>query len=139
MDRVYDLVLRHEPYRPHSADVLLTGLLWTAVLLGHLPLALLLAVAKAALYVGRKLRFSRRGWPAHRALSLLRLGTGFALPLAAGVVDPAHWPAWALAGSVVGELIDRGELYTELRVPTPRGQMAESLERCLEAQRNHSQ
>ncbi len=131
MDRVYDLVLRHEPYRPHSADVLLTGLLGTAVLLGQLPLALLLAAAKLALYLGRKARFARRGWPIRWPWSALRLGAGFALPLAAGLADPVHWPAWALAGTAVGELIDRGELYTELRVPAPAAHMARSLEQLF--------
>ncbi len=131
MDRVYDLVLRHEPQRSHSADVLLTGLLLTAISVGRLPLALFLAAVKLVLYLGRKLRFARRGWPPRWGWSGLRLAAGFALPLTLGFADPAHWPAWALAGTAVGELIDRGELYSELRVPTPRGHMSASLERLL--------
>ncbi len=131
MDRVYDLVLRHEPLRSHSADVLLTGLLLTAVLIGVPPLALFLAAVKLTLYLGRKLRFARRGWPVRRRLSGLRLAAGFVLPVVTGVADPAHWQAWALAGTAVGELVDRGELYSELRVPTPGGHMASSLERLL--------
>ncbi len=131
MDRVYDLVLRHAPFRPHSADVLLTGFLWAALMLGLLPLALLSGALKLALYLERKLRFARRGWPLRRGWSALRLAAGFALPLAAGVADPGHWPVWALAGTAVGELVDRGELYEELRVPTPRGHMELTLDRLL--------
>ncbi len=131
MDRVYDLVLRHEPLRSHSADVLLTGLLWTALLIGQWRMAALLAAAKLALYLGRKLRFARRRWPTRPGWSGLRLSAGFALPCVLAVADPGHWPLWALAGTAVGELVDRGELYSELRVPTPRGQMATSLERLL--------
>ncbi len=131
MDRVYDLVLRHQPPRPHSADILLTGLLWSAVLLGHPPSALLVAVVKLALYLGRKLRLARRGWPSRWRWSALRLGAGFALPCVIGLADPGHWIAWALAGTAVGEMVDRGELYSELRVPTPEGHMAMALERLL--------
>ncbi len=128
VDRVYDLVLRHEPLRPHSADVLLTGLLWSAVLLGRLPAALLLAAVKLALYLGRKLRFARRGWSIRFGWSVVRLGAGFVLPWLIYLAAPAHWPAWVLAGTAVGELVARGELYTELRVPTPAGHMAMALE-----------
>ncbi len=131
MDRVYDLVLRHEPYRPHSADVLLTGLLATAILLGQLPPTLLLAAVKLALYLSRKLRFARRGWPARWGWSVVRLAAGFALPCVLGLADSAHWPAWALAGTAVGELVDRGELYSELRVPAPEAHMAATLNRSL--------
>ncbi len=131
MDRVYDLVLRHEPYRPHSADVLLTGLLCTAILLAQVPLSLLLATVKLALYLSRKVRFARQRRPARWGWSALRIAAGFALPCTLGLADPAHWPAWALAGTAMGELVDRGELYSELRVPTPEGSMARSLEQLV--------
>ena len=132
MDRVYDLVLRHEPYRAHSADVLLTGLLASAVLLESLPLALALGGAKLALYLARKRRFARRGWPTRPVWSTLRVGAGFVFPCLMVLADPAHWPAWALAGISVGEVVDRGELYVELRVPTPAAHMAYTLERVLD-------
>ena len=132
MDRVYDLVLRHEPRRPHSADVLLTGLLCTALLLGQLLPVLLLAGVKLVLYLARKRRFARWGWPVRRGWSALRLATGFVVPCVA-LLDPANWTTWALASMAVGELVDRGEFYCELRVPTPQGQMAESLENLLRA------
>ena len=134
MDRVYDLVLQHEPRRQHSADVVITGLLWAAILSGWWSLVWLMASVKLPLYLNRKLRFSRRGWPVHRGWSGLRLAAGFVLPLAAGLADPTHWQAWALAGTAVGELVDRGELYTELRVPTPRGHMAASLAVSIDRQ-----
>ncbi len=135
IDRVYDLVLRHEPWRPHSADVMLTAPLTVALLLDSLPFALLFLAIKLALYLRRKLRFARRGWPLRSGWSALRLAAGFVVPCLAGALDPASWPAWALAGTVAGELVDRGELYMELRVPTPREHMARSLERLLASDR----
>ncbi len=127
IDRVYDLVLRHERWRPHSADVMLTAPLVVALLLGSWPFALLFMGIKLALYLSRKRRFVRRGWPPRWGLSTLRLAAGFALPCMLGTLDPAHWTSWALAGTAVGELVDRGELYMELRVPTPEQHMADSL------------
>jgi hypothetical protein len=63
--------------------------------------------------------------------SAARLGIGFVLPVVAGLLNPARWPAWALAGTVAGELIDRCEFYAELEVPTPERTMARELERRL--------
>lgn len=124
VDRVYDLVRTGDARPLHSADVLLTGPLWAGLLIASLPLAGFAALLKLVLYLRRKLRRRNpRGW-----WSLARVGIGFVLPAAMGLADPTRWPAWALAGTVVGEIIDRCELYGELEVPTPRRQMALDLE-----------
>lgn len=129
VDRVYDIV-RPARMRVHSADVVLTGGLWTVLLLGELPLAILFAAVKLVLYL------VRQGWrEAGRGWGLLRLASGFVVPVAMGLADPARWPAWALAGTAVAELVDRCQFYEELEVPTPRGQMAVDLEERLGAAR----
>lgn len=123
MDRVYDVV-RTAAARPvHSADVLLTALLVAGLLVGSLPLAGFVAFVKLALYLRRPRRFAPWG--------LVRVGCGFVFPLVMGLADPERWPAWALAGTAAGELVDRGEFYGELEVPTPRRQMAAELEQRL--------
>ncbi len=120
VDRVYDLVRTADARPLHSADVVLTGPLWAGLLIASLPVAGLAALIKLVLYLRRKVR--RRdlggGW------SLARLGIGFVLPAAMGLADPTRCPVWALAGTAVGELIDRCELYGELEAPSPRRQMA---------------
>lgn len=130
VDRVYDIV-RPPRMRVHgvplqSADVVLTGGLGTVLLLGHLPLAVFFAAVKLVLYLARQgWRRAGRGW------GLLRMTSGFVVPVAMGLADPTRWPVWALAGTAVAELVDRCQLYEELEVPTPRGQMAVDLERLL--------
>ncbi len=131
MDRVYDLVRPAEARPVHSADVLPTGALLAAVLTANLALAAAVAGLKLVLYLRRKVLRVRRGLDPRWAWSAGRLAAGFAAPVVAGVADPSGWPAWALAGAAVGELIDRGELYEELEVPTPRAQMAIELKRRL--------
>jgi hypothetical protein len=82
-----------------------------------------LASLKLGLYLERHRRRARQelrppaGWP------VLRLGAGFALPLALVLVDPSRWRLWALAGTALGELVDRVEFYRELAVPSPRRQV----------------
>jgi len=131
IDRVYDVVEGEKPFRVHSADVLLTGLLLTAVLVGNLPIAALVALVKLFLYQLRKAEFRRRRRNPRPWWSLLRIGSGFLFPMAMGLIDPARWSVWALAGTAVAELVDRGEFYLELEVATPQRQMALELERML--------
>lgn len=130
MDRVYDVVRPARRLRLESADVFLTGLFLTAILAGHLPLVAVLAAVKLVLYAGRKLggRRDKRTW-----WSVVRVAGGFVLPAAMAVFDPERWQEWTLASAAVGEVVDRGELYTELEVPTPRGRMATELADRLRA------
>jgi ferredoxin len=139
MDRVYDVVRPARWRLLESADVLLTGLFLTAVLAaaflppnppgGAYPrVVAVLAAAKLVLYADAKLGGRRSRWT---WWSAVRVTGGFVVPAAMTVLDPGRWPAWWLAGAVLGELVDRGELYTELEVPTPRRAMASELERRL--------
>ncbi len=117
IDRVYDVVRGDR--RMHSADVLRTGILLVGLWLGHLPWSAAFAALKLYLYVTRKLGdgLTRPAW------ALLRLGAGFVLPVAMFFLDRERWALWALAGTAVGELVDRCEFYAELRVPTPRDEI----------------
>ncbi|MEM7583519.1 MAG: DmsC/YnfH family molybdoenzyme membrane anchor subunit [Acidobacteriota bacterium] len=131
IDRVYDLA-RAEDARPvHSADVLLTAALLVALLAGEPKSLALLAFIKIALYLNRKRQRRRRGLDPLWKWSLARVGLGSVpiglLVLGGGAVAPAG----ALIGSglavLLAEVIDRGELYEELEVPTPRGEMRREL------------
>ncbi|MCP4661755.1 MAG: dimethyl sulfoxide reductase anchor subunit [bacterium] len=135
VDRVYDVVTWEKSFRVHSADVLLTGLLLTGILLGNLPIAAFFALVKLFLYPVGKVGFMRRRRSPRPCRSLLRVGSGFLFPLVMGLADPARWPVWALAGTAIGEFVDRCEFYLELEVTTPRRQMALELEGMLPIRR----
>jgi formate dehydrogenase iron-sulfur subunit len=122
VDRVYQVAVRTSRLDFHSAHVLLNGLYLTGLLAGYGPLALAAGALKAALYLNRKAHFRRQGRGARPAVSLLRILLGFALPaLAFGL------PALALAGAVLGDLVDRWEYYGELVFPSPGRQLARDL------------
>jgi DMSO reductase iron-sulfur subunit len=130
IDRVYDPV-RAAGARPiHSADALLTGPAFAAVLLQATAAFAVLGGVKLVLYARR---WSVRREPGddagegrnarvRRALAVARVALGLAAP-------PILWLLWpqgpvqgyALAALlfVAGELIDRGELYAELRATRP--------------------
>jgi hypothetical protein len=82
-------------------------------------LAAAFGALKLYLYVTRKIGDGFQ-WP---EWALLRLGAGFVLPVVMYFLDPERWTLWALAGTAVGEIVDRCEFYDGLRVPTPRGEM----------------
>jgi Fe-S-cluster-containing dehydrogenase component len=135
MDRVYDAALRPGPSRMHSADVFLTGLFLTGLLLANGPLAALAGLIKLGLYLRRSVDSADLGRFVGLLLGTARIGLGLLFPAAVWVARPVDWQAWALAGAALGEIIDRVEFYSELDVITPRGQMAADLWKLLTGRR----
>jgi hypothetical protein len=135
MDRVYDVAIRPGPARMHSADVFLTALFLTGVLLSNGPMAALSGLVKLGLYLRRNVDSADLGQFGGLLLGTARIGLGLIFPAAVWIARPLDWLAWALAGAAVGEIIDRVEFYLELDVVTPRGQMAADLWRLLAGRR----
>jgi ferredoxin len=129
IDRVYDPV-RVPSGRPvHSGDALLAGGLFAGALLQAPGPFLALAAVKLALYLRRHglagpPRGAQAGRRLHPAWPALRVA-GLALPPPLWLLAPDAWPGWALLLVATGELLDRAELYREVRVPTPRRQAIE--------------
>ena len=126
IEDVYRYTLRATAPLPHSANVLLTGPLLAALLLPGSPaangLAVAIGVAKALFYAWRKLSLARRGIAWRPLVTVLRLAIGAVAPVALAALSG---PREALVACVlVGELIDRCELYDELEIMTPRLQIA---------------
>jgi Fe-S-cluster-containing dehydrogenase component/DMSO reductase anchor subunit len=124
MDLVYRARGQEVAAVPHSAMATLTAAYLTAVLAGHVNLALVLALAKTVLYQLRKMR--GQGVPAWQ-VSAVRLGLGMLLPLVAWPTGATAPPAWILALVLAGELLDRAEFYAELAFLTPQRQAARDL------------
>jgi Fe-S-cluster-containing dehydrogenase component/DMSO reductase anchor subunit len=122
VDMVYRVRQQEHPVVPHSGMASLTAVLIGGVVadLGWLVAGTVLL--KAGLYVWRSWRFRDLG-----ARALLRLAV-----LAAGPVlllSGAPVLGWLLLG--IGELIDRAELYAELRFLDPTLQIRRDLERSV--------
>jgi DMSO reductase iron-sulfur subunit len=131
MDRVYGPAEHPAGRWPHSAAVV-TIALFVFAAAARLPVAAAgIGLVKLVLYLGRKSRLARRGFSWRPAVTLLRVGAGLVAPAAVWWLAPAA-PAWlvpTLCG--LGELIDRGEFYVEIDIPTPRRELARALARRL--------
>ena len=96
---------------------------------GFLLVAGGMILVKMALYLGRKISRARLGIPVHPVAMGLRLGAP-ALGMFALVRD-MPWPAMVLI--LIGEMIDRGEFYEEMEIPTPNSHQLDCLEARPEA------
>ena len=124
VDRVYRVAVIRGAVPLHSGHVLGTGLLLAAVWNGSLLVAGAVAVIKLTLYLARKKKAA-----IHPVARWLRATT-----LAAGI-GVMFWdiPWLALMLILTGEMIDRGEFYEELEIPTPGSLMLDELEARPEA------
>jgi Fe-S-cluster-containing dehydrogenase component/DMSO reductase anchor subunit len=129
IDRVYQVTLIRGSGPLHSAHVLGTGLLAAALWNGFLLVAGGLVLVKMAFYLGRKISRARLGIAIHPVAMGLRLGAP-ALGMIALIRD-LPWPAMVLI--LIGEMIDRGEFYEEMEVPTPNSHQLDCLEARSEA------
>lgn len=121
-DYVYGVLRTFHPLA-HSASVLLTGALLTAVLSAWVWPSALLGFAKLALYVLRKLSFVESGRRVRPVLSAARAGMGLVLPPVLWLLDFQQYQLIIIVAIVIGELIDRCEFYMELERVTPRREL----------------
>lgn len=126
IDRLYGVAFRMGPWNLHSAHALFNGLFLLGLLARMPALAVGLGLVKAALYLHRKQHFVRVGMPLRPGVSVLRLGLGL---LGALWMAPAH-PLGASALAVLGDLLDRGEYYDELAIPTPPSDLVQRMRRA---------
>lgn len=121
VDQVYVRVRPAGDRLPHSAAALPTGAFLAALFAGALPTAVLLGLARLALYLARKVRARRacRAGIAAGITAAARVGLGFAVPALLHLADPAAHGVAAALLVVAGEVIDRLEYYVELRVAEP--------------------
>ncbi len=111
----------------HSALLLPTALMVTAIWGGAVKAALVISTLKMALYVARKASRRRQGLNIHPRATFTRITL-----LAAGSVwlalGPGPTPLVALLLIAASELLDRLEYYDELEIPTPASLMLDDLE-----------
>jgi len=125
IDQVYRVAVIRGSGPLHSAHVVGSGLLLAAVWNGSLLVAGAVALVKMALYLARRKDRARLDLDGiHPAVGWLRTGT-LAVGMSAMFLD-ISWLAPTLI--LIGEMIDRGEFYEELEIPTPNSQLLDELE-----------
>jgi len=127
IDQVYKVTVIRGSGPLHSAHVLGTGLMLAAIWNGSPLVAGTVALVKLALYLARKkdraaLGLASQGvWGWLRVMFLI-VGMGFII---------LGKPGLAIGLIMVGEMIDRGEFYGEMEIPTPNSLMQDELEARL--------
>ncbi len=129
IDQVYKVTLIRGAGPLHSAQVLGTGLLVGAVWNGLPLVAGAVVLVKLSLYLARKNNRSRLGLKTHPAVGWLRVAAP-SLGMVALVGD-LPWVAMVLI--LIGEIIDRGEFYVEVEIPTPNSLQLDELDARPEA------
>ncbi len=131
IDQVY-LVTRTRSLHSHSAQVILTGLLFVGIFSDYSWLVIGVAVLKLFLYSYRKFIFMKNKQEIRPFVSVVRILFGFLIPLFIWLLILENLYFYAVISAVLGEIIDRSEYYLEIDIPTPRKQMKTDLKIMLQ-------
>jgi len=129
IDQVYRILVQATVICLHSAHVVLTGLLFAAILFNNPFIYFLMILFKAVLYIYRKHYFWKQTKRLNLFVSAWRLDMLVSFPLIFFLFDFSNLNTWILASVFVGELIDRAEYYEELNVMTPEKQIKKDFNR----------
>jgi len=132
IDKVY-----HNGWNPtkipvHSANALLTGILFASLLSGNDTVYWAIGLIKLALYLYRKGYFMVKGMDLSLGLTWMRLVFGFILPLVLFLIYGLGVNTWIFGSILLGELIDRTEFYMELQIMSPSHKINKDLSKLLD-------
>ncbi len=122
-DRVYYFAMKKVPVFMHSASVTLTAFTLAAFFTNQYEMFAVLASVKFFLYIYRKIIIAFRNQKQSLLLSILRLITGFAVPVYLWYTNPPKSFILLAVGFIAGELVDRIEFYRELEIMSPPKKM----------------
>lgn len=126
IDKAYHIAEKTISIRLHSASVVLTGLLLTTLFVENKPAIIILLFIKTALYSYRKIHCITSGENFTGVMAALRFFTGFLVPAVLLFFSLEEF--WLITGLIIlAEFFDRIEFYRELKILTPKIQIAEDL------------
>ena len=110
IDRVYDVVRKGHKLKVHSADTLLTGLLFAGWFAGSEILVVIMLLVKLALFIYQQIQSKTLTDP----LAVTRLTAGIVLPLLFFSFMDLSSSVFVLILLLAGEAIDRVKFYDQL-------------------------
>lgn len=116
IEMVYSVAEKKYSTIIHSANTVLTALLFVFLFANVHKLFVVVIVIKALLYLSRKKDFDALN---KSFLTLSRFLIGFLMPLAAALFLKPFTLEWILILVLIGELIDRFEFYEDIYINTP--------------------
>jgi len=133
IDRVYKAAMDGKHGKLHSADLVITGVFLSGILLDSSLLALLAGSVKLGLYLHRKSLCLKAGRTLRPLASGIRIIAGFLVPIMLWPETFTNVHLYVMISATVGELIDRSEFYMDLETRTPCRQITIDLEKRIEA------
>jgi Fe-S-cluster-containing dehydrogenase component/DMSO reductase anchor subunit len=135
-DQLYG-VLPSGPGHGHSASVMWTGILLATIATGERELAVIVGLAKLAVFARLRWIAVAKGRPSHPLLVIAR--AGLTLAAIVSLLAPAFPGGWvaSFALALGGDAVDRCLYYMELERETPRRQMDQALAARREARRSN--
>jgi len=123
IDKVYKLAMQAIPLELHSAHVLLSFFLFTALFSEAYYAFIFIVFIKVILYTYRKIEMRNLKKKHRLLLSGLRIDMLVSFPLIFWLFDISNIFWWLTASILIGEIIDRIEYYDELDIITPAKQI----------------
>jgi Fe-S-cluster-containing dehydrogenase component len=123
IDKVYELAVQPIKLEMHSAHVLLSFFLFTALFFEQYFAFTLIALIKSGSYIYRKYEMRKIKKNIRLLLSGWRLDMLISFPLIFWFFDVSNIQWWIFGSVCIGEVIDRGEYYDELDIITPQKQI----------------
>ncbi len=124
MDKVYQIRTNLSYKELHSAMVFITGLFLLSVFSGQVLFVFIYGLLKSYLYIKRKIDFHKDNKSIRILLSSIRLQVGLLLPFILWQSSGFSNKWLIICAILIGEIIDRAELYMELDLLSPQKQIA---------------
>lgn len=126
VDMVYQLLLRKEKQKLHSAMIWLTVILFFAWLNNNMVFIGIISLFKATIYIRRKIHYRKIQYRMLPLISLLRLGL-LLVPVVIVFSSEINKTELFYLMVLIGEIIDRAEFYDEAEVITPKSKLNEEM------------
>jgi Fe-S-cluster-containing dehydrogenase component/DMSO reductase anchor subunit len=127
IDKVYQIAIQPIKFEIHSAHVLLSFFLFTAIFLQQYYAFTVIALIKTAIYTYRKIEMNKQDKNIRLFLSGLRIDLLISVPFFFWIFEITNIQWWIFASILIGEIIDRCEYYDELDVITPGKQLEQDM------------
>ncbi len=125
IDKVYKIAIQPTAVEIHSAHVLLSYFLFTALFFEYYRALIFIIIIKAGLYIYRKLHFRKQDKNYRLFVTAWRLDMLISFPFLFWIFGISNLFWWLAISLFIGELIDRIEYYDELDVITPEKEIDE--------------
>jgi Fe-S-cluster-containing dehydrogenase component/DMSO reductase anchor subunit len=129
IDKVYELAMQPVKLDIHSAHVLLSFFLFTALFLEQYLAFTFIVILKASIYIYRKFEMRKNKINIRLLLSSWRLDMLISVPVLLWIFGISNIRWWLFASVLIGEIIDRAEYYDELDIITPEKQVGIDLKK----------